>query len=842
MKKSKMCFISILLGFIFILATFPVTYAQGVSEEEFTLEEITVTAEKRETNVQKTAMEITAVTGSEIDSKAIGDVTKVLDGLAGVSTMGGAQGNKIFIRGIGSSLDTNMASPSVSLQKDNVYLGQGEAVSSTLYDIERVEVLYGPQGTLYGKNATGGTVNIITKNPTDEFETSANVTLGDYNMRNWNAVLNIPFSSKFAARVALDKQNHEGYVSDGSGAANKLATRVKLSYKPTDRFSILLTDEWTWDKSQKMNTVPVPGSAGNINTDRFVVPDVDGDGVADDFFDADGNRVYTDTEDGIGDGIMDIKQTGWVLPYGGDAWSNDIWHPAPKADYRYQLHSLQIDLDMGWSRLTLIPTVNKNYRSMHSDFITGIAEGTGHIMGAEAFRETQYTAEARLASSVESKLIWTLGAYWNKSNNRPTNEQYSDLMDQAAATWEEGSSGGGPPPMSFRGVGGSLAAFQPPPPSPVAPYTSDNPITQTIREPQDGYAIFGQATYPVTDRFRLTYGMRWNNEPSTTKYRIIIYDVSADGMYGTDTTAADYVTNLYDQTVEVQDSTASGGVRHMYDTGIVVHEVKKSPYSYTGGLEFDLAENNMLYATYKTSFKKGGLNLGSTTPPASFDPETVKAYTMGSKNRFMNNQLQVNAEAYYYDYDGYQVQCMTQIWDELTQSMRGAMLIINAEKGKNFGLDLNSDWMLTANDRISVTLAYMKTEFGELVLPGGNIGGSSEFVLTGTDLPNAPHWSGTLGYEHAFMLDSGASITPSVRTKISTGYWTTHEKYMAGAYQGAYRTSDFYITYRDASGKYGISLWGKNMENEAITQYAFPQYRKFIGDPRTTGITFSARF
>ncbi|MBN1626322.1 MAG: TonB-dependent receptor [Deltaproteobacteria bacterium] len=834
MKKLRKTFFPLLTGAALSLTGVLSVHAQESLTEEFTLEEITVTAEKREVNVQKTAMEITAVSGADIDNKSITDVAKVLDGLAGVKVMGGAQGSKIFIRGIGSSLDTNSASPSVALQKDNVYLGQSEAVASTLYDIDRVEVLYGPQGTMYGKNAAGGQVNVITKNPTDRFESSANLSIGDYNLANWNAALNVPFSSKWAARVAVDRQKHDAYVSDGSGTANKLATRVKVSYKPTDRLSVLLTSEFSWDKSWAMSTVPAPGSAGNMSTDNFVVPDVNGDGVADDFLDADLNTTDDLDEDGYpdGDGIKDIQQTGWVLAYGADAWTTDEWHVPSKSDYRYQIHSLQIDWDMGWSKLTLIPTLNKNYREMYSNFITGIAEGTGNISNAAAWRETQWSGEARLSSTADSPVIWTLGAFWYKSNNKEANQIYTDLMDSALDTWENGS-GSGVAAAAFRGVGGSLSALQgPPPTASVDPYASDNALTANYRTPQDSMAAFGQLTYPVTDRFRLTGGLRWNNDNNNMKYRIIIMDVTTTGKYS----------ELYDKTTAVEDANATGGVRHTYDTGIKTYTVDASPLTYTGGFEFDLGQDKMLYGSVKTGYKNGGLNLQSTVPPLPYDPEELIAYSLGSKNRFMNNQLQVNIEAYYYDYKGYQVQVMTEVWDPLTESMGRANMVVNADKGTNSGLDINADWMITFNDKLSASLAYMKTEFGELILPGGNIGGSSEYDLTGTDLPKAPHWSGTLGYEHTFMLNNGGSVTPSLQTKISSGYWSTHEKYLAGAWQGHYRTSDFYLTYMFPNGNYSATIWGKNLENTAVTDYVFPMYRMQISEPRTTGITFSARF
>ncbi len=837
MKKLNVDFISILLGLLLILGSFPTVYAQGNAEEEFTLEEITVTAEKRTVDIQKTALAVTAVTGSDITDKAIANVSDVLDGLAAVKVMGGPMGGKIFIRGIGSNIDTNMASPSVSLQKDNVYLGQSEAVLGSLYDVDRVEVLYGPQGTMYGNAAAGGQVNVITKNPVmDRFEANGSISVGAYNLANYSAALNLPLASKLSARVALNQDKHDGYISDGSSSSDKFASRVKLLYKPTERISVLFSTEFSWDKSSNMNTVPVPGSAGNIpklgpppgipgyRADYgWVVPDANGDGYGDDLISPDPNRAgsYINTPNGI----TDLIDTGWQQEFGGDAWTNDIYHPAPRSNNRYQLYSLQIDADMGWSKLTLIPTLNRNYRNLWSELIMGTSRG-GNLFSQE-FREKQMSAEMRLSNGSDSKLIWTVGGYWFKSDNKRPGEVETDLYAQAKEIWDSGSSGGGAPPASFRGVGGSLVASQGPPPATIAAHASDNLMIMNYMQPQDSLAFFGQATYPITDRFRLTGGMRWSNDTNNMKMRVIIYDVSADGAYS--------------QFYTGDDTTVTTDGRHEYDTGIFIYELKASPTQYKGGFEFDLDANKMLYATVSTGFKRGGLNTLGTYPPVPFDPEEVTNYSMGLKSRWLNNTFQLNAEAYYYDYTGYQVQYQGQFYDPIRKQMAQGMLIANADKGTNSGIEISPDWMITANDRLKITLALMKTEFGNLILPPGPF--NTDYCdLTGTELPKAPKISGTLAYEHTFNLEDGATITPSFSTKISGGFWNTHEKYLAGSYTDSYTMSDVYVTYADAAGKYSASLWVKNIENSVVTDYTMPIYRRVIMAPRTSGVTLSVKF
>jgi iron complex outermembrane recepter protein len=784
MKKLLMVFLTVALGFVLGFGMQSNAFAQETKSEEFTLEEITVTAEKRAVNIQKTAMNITAVSGDEIATHAVSNVSEVLDGLAAVKVMAGPMGGNIFIRGIGSGLDTNMASPSVSLQKDNVYLGQSEAVLGALFDVERVEVLYGPQGTMYGAGSAGGQVNVITKNPSDKFEANGDLSVGTYRLNTYNAALNVPLSSVFAARLAINQQYHDGYLSDGSGSSDKFSSRIKLLYKPSDKVSVLLTTDFTWDKSSTMNTVPIPGSAGNLPADP-------GRGGA-----------WADPT---------LPTTGWVIPYGGDEWTNDLWHPKPRNNTKYQLYSLQADVDMGFAKLTFIPTLNTNYRSLWSDLITGSSIAGADLMN-QTFREKQYTAEMRLSNGSDSPLIWTTGVYYLKRNNRNPNEVTTDLRAQALSLWDTGSvppSPGGPPPGA-----------------PIAIHTVDNPLVANYQSPQDSYAAFGQATYPVTDKFRVVGGLRWNNENNKLKMRIVIWDVTQNGG----------LSQYYSQ------ATATADGRHEYDSGVFTYTLKTHPFTYKGGLEYDVDSTKMLYATYSTGFKRGGLNTIGTFPPVPYDPEKVINYSIGAKTRFMDNTLQVNAEAYYYDYTGYQVQTHGgRYYDPLRgQYMDSPGQIANAKDGTNSGVEISTDWLMTAEDRLSVTFAYMKTELGEFVVPAQ--GPAPEMVLTGTDLPKAPHFSGTLGYEHTFSLEDGGTITPKFQTKLSTGFYNTIEQNLVGSHSDGYSMSDFYLAYASANGKYSTVLWVKNVENSVVTDYVFPLYRRIIMEPRTSGITFSVRF
>jgi iron complex outermembrane receptor protein len=153
MHILKIGFFSIFLVMVMVIGYFPDVYAQDI-ESEFTLEEITVTAEKRAEDVQRIALSVTAVSGDTIRESAQNTLEDVLRNIASVEVGYANRGGQVNIRGIGSYVDTSLADPAVAIIQDNIYNGNSLATFANMYDTDRVEVLRGPQGTLYGRNAT----------------------------------------------------------------------------------------------------------------------------------------------------------------------------------------------------------------------------------------------------------------------------------------------------------------------------------------------------------------------------------------------------------------------------------------------------------------------------------------------------------------------------------------------------------------------------------------------------------------------------------------------------------------------------------------------------------------
>ncbi|MDB9822236.1 TonB-dependent receptor [Deltaproteobacteria bacterium] len=643
MKKYCMVFFTLVLGLT--LAGLPSAYAQ----DEFTLEEIVVTAEKREVNVQDTAMSVTAVTGADIRDKAQNTLEDVLRGIASVEVAYANRGGQINIRGIGSYVDTSLADPAVAVIEDNIYNGNSLATFGNMYDIDRVEVLRGPQGTLYGRNATGGTINVLSRKPIHEFEIMGTLQLGDYNLKHFDGAVNFPLSEQWAARVAVLRETRDGYLSTGDMDANTLGARAKLLWEPNDRFSVLATWEYFWQQDHGSNSVPIGNHQGNLPqlgppwTGGYTVPDRNGDGLADDFLDANLDQtadlmtlipppnpappgppippLFIAGPDGLpdGDGIADLLQTGWILPAGASPWTNDEWHPGGSSYITKRAYSLEINYDFGWSSLTAIPSIAESYNHNVDSHLAGISQSTDGTLGEGQKNEREQTAgEIRLTSPAESNWFWIAGYYYMKSDN-----SRGGFLEQDPTTYKDNR---------------------------YHTASTKNPITSS--------AVYGQTTYPLTDRFRVTGGIRLANDAEDRDFRI----------------------GLSDPTGTV-----------LYDSGWMHYASDVDSTTYKGGIEFDINEGSMLYAQVATGFKQGGLN--NSAPPNPFEGEELTAYEVGIKNRFMENRMQLNLEAFSYTYDQMQAQMPIFLPVGDTGQVDMVMGILNAKEGKLSGIDIEMDYL-----------------------------------------------------------------------------------------------------------------------------------------------------
>jgi iron complex outermembrane receptor protein len=223
------------------------------------LTDIIVTATRRSESVQKASVPISVIGGKDLVREGVtraGDLSAVLPGVEVGSAGGPVQ---IYIRGVGTTATNGLAEGAVAFNVDGIYISRPTAINNAFFDVNRVEVLDGPQGTLYGKNATGGAINLITNDPsTSKMSGNATVEVGDYGLLISQAAVNVPVSDQLALRGAVSVARHDGYLSDGTNDQNSVAARLKALIKPNDDLTIVLSADFGGNYGHGDGAVALP--------------------------------------------------------------------------------------------------------------------------------------------------------------------------------------------------------------------------------------------------------------------------------------------------------------------------------------------------------------------------------------------------------------------------------------------------------------------------------------------------------------------------------------------------------------------------------------------------------
>ena len=344
------------------------------------LADIVVTAQRRSENLQRAAIAASAVTGGELVNAGVSDVnnlSKLVPSLVVAQSSGSA--TNFYIRGVGTFAASILRENPIAFNFNGVYVGSPAAPVGTLYDLERVEVLKGPQGTLYGRNATGGSINIIPTRPTlDRIAGSATLEYGNYNSKKATGAFNLPLSETVAVRVAGQVVDRNGYLSDGTDDERGAAGRVSLLFEPNSRFSATLVADYFKQWGKGAGAVLLPSSLTPTAPDPS-----ERVGAGD---------PRSTAELALRFPALVGTPTGVIVP-GNDEYNHG----------RYWGVSGTIQGDMGFATLTFVPA----FRDSRPDYVS-------YALGyrfADQEDDKQVSGELRLASNGSGPLKYVIGTY-----------------------------------------------------------------------------------------------------------------------------------------------------------------------------------------------------------------------------------------------------------------------------------------------------------------------------------------------------------------------------------------------------------------------------------------------
>jgi len=712
------------------------------------LQDIVVTAQRRSENVQRTALSITAVTGEAMASRGVTqteDLSRLTAGLQ-VQPSGGPY-TTFAVRGVSQLGGNAFADPTVAVNVNGVYLATPTVIHGLYLDVDRVEILKGPQGTLYGRNATAGAINIIPVKPKFDFGGSFGAEVGDYDRFNVNGVINVPISDHVAIRVAGQRVRRDGFMSDGTGDDKGEAARASFLAEPTNNFSVLLTFDWAHQGGKGPGaTLRKPCAAlGRTGVSCFVADPYTGVGDLASFYTSVGLAAQT---------------------------------REPFIDGNYYGLGLNLDWTTDIGTVSLIG----GYRKADVRYVTTATSWQ--------LREDQHpwqrSLELRLASPSSQPLQYVIGAYYldtdMKARANGENAPRRNYSDQHTNLW--GWTG----------------------------------------------AIFSQLSYGFTDAFRVTGGLRYTYEKKNSdsaRYTL-------NNTVGPDPVIPDLPVGA-----------PANLVRGSRDWNKV---------NWKTGVEFDAGPRNFLYANVGTGFKAGGFFYGPVGSQ-TFEPERVTSYTIGSKNRFLDNKLQLNVEAFYSDYKDQQLSFVKLI------GVSSTLVTENAGKSHSYGFELEGDLLATPTTRLGAQIQYLKAKYDSfsyqtLAAPPATstckvTPGVPQVTVNCDEQPplRAPMWTINGSIEQSIPLADGSKITAEVRGRYETEF-QNDVSYVPETQGQPTARIDLSLSYVAPDDRWSIQGYVNNVTDvvtiaSATMSNAYPNHQGVgvvLYAPRTFGVRGQVKF
>lgn len=851
------------------------------------LGEIIVTAQKRAENVQDTPIAITAIGSDRISQSNIDRPDKL--GLSVPSMTNGETSGFSFLtlRGVGNST-AGLAESTVATYQDGVYTGMQITQKIPTFDLERVEILRGPQGTLYGRNTTGGVINYITKAPSFERGVVGDISYGNHDAINLNVGVTGPIvEDKIAAKLSFNYGKHDGYypntLTGGRDYAERqIGGRVAVLVRPTENLDIVLRADATNNRSTNayvsMGTTSLDGLTdvahplGIFSQPAAFFEAVPGILSPDDIARLNGGSIAD---------YYGLMQGAAAAP---DPLKTGETHNYLRGFYETKARgaSVTVDWDLGDVNVKSISAYRYGFLDSESD-ISGQAIPLTTTPLPIRMREKQYTQEFNFSGKAfDNRLDWLVGGFYYHGDGEYRNQYYLDGLGQliqAGAFLTDMSGAGyqlalnfprGPLPSLNSLSGGRTSIWQTLPSNGSAypfepggraviggqtiPETPFSGFVQTQKS--DSYAAFAQLTYRLTDALRVTGGFRYTIDKKESR-RLL----HSNFMWAM---AAGAMPDASDDAI----AAAAG----LCDT---VSKRKWKRPTGTIGVDYDVASRTLVYGKVAWGYKAGGMNGGECDN--IYNPETLTDYEGGVKAVFADGQILTNLAFYYYDYKNIQFLTFSNV----------TTLVKNAGSAKTWGLEL--EYAFRPNFAPGLQLdgsgSYQNSKYGEGCFGDGTGANNAKYLLTpmqacpatvnvatgepggpgdlpigasanikGNDMIRAPRWKFNVGVQYDTEITDFGHVMARFDAAWTDKFYNTIFEDKAVGYENTVQQSYWnlraVVGWMSPDKRYGVELFGDNLTNKYYgvdrQLVNLPPTMVNVGGmlaaPRTYGIRFRGKF
>ncbi|MFO0335935.1 MAG: TonB-dependent receptor [Pseudomonadota bacterium] len=742
------------------------------------LGEIVVTAQKREQRLQEVPIAISVVSGDVVDKMGgfNAESLKTLVPSLNIRKTNTSLNQSLFLRGVGTINFAIAAQPRVAFVQDGVVLSSAGEAFGDLYDVDRVEVLRGPQGTLFGKNASAGVVNVVSKMPGDEFGGYVDLQYFEDDEKRVKAALDAPLSDTLRTRTTVTWGQFDGYLDNVSatpagGPTNgydRWGLRSIWVADPTD--NVRLTFIGDYRKSDDNCCVeivgPIPAGA-NAAALRQLLSGTD-------FATGEDSRTVRQNQE------MRSEEEAWGL-------------------------SAQADVSFGDYTLTSITA----YRTWDAtefregDWLDQTAPYVGNAFAQlhDFGPQTQETIsqELRLASPAGGFLEYVAGVFYSRTEAQRLFQRNTVVCRSTTL------------PVDATGLA---------PCTPAASVIQDQFAVATFDADFDNLALFADGTFNVSDRWRVIAGLRWTQDDLSFNHRYTFSPRPGPG-----------IRDVTDPECTV------GGVVCAGNTRLLTGENDASEVSGRAGLQFDVTDDFMAYATYARGYKGPAFNVFFNMRQRDARPleaEIADSFEIGFKSTLAGGRLLLNAAVFDAKYDNFQANNFL--------VLNGVTITTLQNAGEVSSQGAEIDFLARPTDALSITggLSYTKAEVDRFFLQPGI---TTPPVRNGTQLPLAPEIKGSVGVEYRFELAT-IDVVPSLLYAYTDDQFADLNENPITLIP-SFSTVDLSIAFASKDDRYRLTLVGRNLTDEsfaALVSTGGPGGAPRLQIPRDADRYFGAQF